>query len=125
MPRDGAIIFDDLVGKLDVLRIECAKCERSGRYRLADLISRYGRDAKLFAFTDDVTATCERRRARCDSDPCGAPARYRPTSTPGPGILGRAMLPGTSEAPARILVWRSRQVSGLLKPDFRFWQILL
>jgi hypothetical protein len=26
MPRDGAIIFGDLIGKLDVLRIECAKC---------------------------------------------------------------------------------------------------
>jgi hypothetical protein len=23
MPRDGAIIFGDLIGKLDVLRIEC------------------------------------------------------------------------------------------------------
>jgi hypothetical protein len=31
MPRDGAIIFSDLIGKLDVLRIECAKCGRSGR----------------------------------------------------------------------------------------------
>jgi hypothetical protein len=28
MPRDGAIIFGDLIGKLDVLRIECAKCGR-------------------------------------------------------------------------------------------------
>jgi hypothetical protein len=25
MPREGAIIFSDLIGKLDVLRIECAK----------------------------------------------------------------------------------------------------
>jgi hypothetical protein len=32
MPRDGAIIFRDLVGKLAVLRIECDKCGRSGRY---------------------------------------------------------------------------------------------
>ncbi len=31
-----------------------------------------------------------------------------------PGILGQAVLPGTSEAPARIPVWRSRWVSGLL-----------
>ena len=45
---------------------------RSGRYRLADLITRYGRDEKLFAFTADVTANCERRHARSDSDPCGA-----------------------------------------------------
>jgi hypothetical protein len=49
MPREAAIIFSDLIGKLDVLRVECPKCGRSGRYRLADLISRYGRGEKLFA----------------------------------------------------------------------------
>jgi len=43
MPPDGAIIFGDLVRKLDLLRIECPKCGRLGRYRLADLITRYGR----------------------------------------------------------------------------------
>jgi hypothetical protein len=42
MPRDGAIILGDLIGKLDMLPIECSKCGRSGRYRLADLITRYG-----------------------------------------------------------------------------------
>jgi hypothetical protein len=41
MPRDGAIIFGDLIGKLDVLRIECAKCGRSGRYHVVELIERY------------------------------------------------------------------------------------
>ncbi len=72
MPRDGAIIFGDLIGKLDLLRIECPKCGRSGQYRLADLISRYGRDEKLFAFTADVTENCTRKQRRNDSDPCGA-----------------------------------------------------
>ena len=42
MPRDGAIIFRDIVGKLDVLRVECAKCGRRGRYHLHRLIERYG-----------------------------------------------------------------------------------
>jgi hypothetical protein len=28
MPRDGAIIFRDIVGKLDVLNVECEKCGR-------------------------------------------------------------------------------------------------
>jgi hypothetical protein len=27
MPRDGAIIFGDLIGKLDVLRVVCSKCQ--------------------------------------------------------------------------------------------------
>ena len=61
MPRDGAIIFGDLIGKLDMLRIECPKCGRSARYRLADLIMRYGRDEKVFAFTADVTANRARQ----------------------------------------------------------------
>jgi hypothetical protein len=61
MPRDGAIIFGDLIGKLDVLRIECPKCGRAGQYRLADLIMHA-----------DVTANCTRKQARSDSDPCGA-----------------------------------------------------
>jgi hypothetical protein len=42
MPREGAIIFRDPVGKLDVLNIECKKCGRRGRYRLDRLIERYG-----------------------------------------------------------------------------------
>jgi len=54
VPRDGAIIFSDLIGKLDVLRVECPKCGRAGRYHLAALIRRYGQNEKLFG-----TATME------------------------------------------------------------------
>jgi hypothetical protein len=36
------------------------------------LITRYGRNEKLFAFSADVTANCTRKQARSDSDPCGA-----------------------------------------------------
>jgi len=32
MPRTY-LIFDDIGGKLDVLRVECTKCTRKGRYR--------------------------------------------------------------------------------------------
>jgi hypothetical protein len=42
MPRDGAIIFSDLIGKLDVLRVACAKCTRSGRYQVQRLIEERG-----------------------------------------------------------------------------------
>ena len=48
MPREGAIIFRELIGKLEVLDIECDKCGRRGRYHLHRLIERYGIDAKLF-----------------------------------------------------------------------------
>jgi hypothetical protein len=72
MPRDGAIIFRDLVGKLDVLNVECDKCGRRGRYHLHRLIERYGIDAKLFDWSDDITADCPRKQARNLNDQCGA-----------------------------------------------------
>jgi hypothetical protein len=31
IPRDGAIIFANLIGKLDVLYVHCSKCSRAGR----------------------------------------------------------------------------------------------
>jgi hypothetical protein len=72
MPREGAIIFRDLVGKLDVLSVECDMCGRRGRYQLDRLIERYGIDAKLFEWTDEITADCPRKQAMNLNDICGA-----------------------------------------------------
>ena len=33
MPRTY-LIFGDIEGKLDVLRVECTKCDRKGRYKV-------------------------------------------------------------------------------------------
>ena len=66
MPRDGAII----VGKLDVLRVTCDKCGRSGQYPVDRLIMPHGIDAKLFDFEPE--ADCPRKLARNDYDPRGA-----------------------------------------------------
>jgi hypothetical protein len=41
MPRYGAIIFRDIVGKLTVLRIICDKCASSGQYRSPDYAVRH------------------------------------------------------------------------------------
>ena len=62
MPRDGAIIFCDIVGKLAVLRIICDKCGRSGQYRVDRLIIRYGIDAKLFDWSDEPRPTARGSR---------------------------------------------------------------
>ena len=70
MPREGAIIFRDLVGKLDALNVECTKCGRRRRYRLDRLIERYGIDAKLFDWTDEITADSPSKQAK--NDICGA-----------------------------------------------------
>jgi hypothetical protein len=46
MPR-GFLTFGDIVGKLDVLRVECTKCERKGRYSVAKLIAKHGRKGNM------------------------------------------------------------------------------
>ena len=56
MPRDGATILSDLVGKLDVLRVACDNCNRAGSYRVARLIELHGRDAKIVDWLDQIAA---------------------------------------------------------------------
>jgi len=72
MPRDGSITFGDLLGKLDVLRVECGKCGRSGRYSVPRLIEQQGRDGKMTDWKFDLTADCPRRIKNSYSDQCGA-----------------------------------------------------
>ena len=72
MPRDGAIIFNDLFGKTEVLRVTCEKCGRDGRYILARLIRQRGRDAKLIDWLDELTVQCPKKIAHNMNDPCGA-----------------------------------------------------
>jgi hypothetical protein len=75
MPRDGAIIFSDLIGKLDMLRVACDKCGRDGCYGLGRLIEKRGRDAKLLDWLDELTAECPKKLAHNMNDPCGARCR--------------------------------------------------
>ena len=64
MPRDGAIIFSDLIGKLDVLRVACEKCGRDGSYRLNALIEKRGRDAKLIDWLDEIATDLRKEASR-------------------------------------------------------------
>ena len=59
--RDGAIIFSDLIGKLDVLRVTCEKCGRDGCYGLNRHLEKRGRDAKLIDWLDELTAECSKK----------------------------------------------------------------
>jgi hypothetical protein len=44
-PLDGTI--GSLVGRLDVLRVECQQCGRFGRYTVAKLIAQHGASYRL------------------------------------------------------------------------------
>ena len=70
MPRDGAIVFGDLIGKLDVLNVACDKCSRAGRYRLERLIALHGRDAKLTDWLDAIASDCPKRATVSWNDRC-------------------------------------------------------
>jgi hypothetical protein len=35
------LVFGDIDGKLDVLRVECARCQRKGRYHVRKLIEKH------------------------------------------------------------------------------------
>ena len=61
MPRDGAILFGDLIGKLDVLRVSCDKCGRDGSYGLAKLIDKRGRDGRRINASGATAVGMQRR----------------------------------------------------------------
>ena len=71
-PRDGAIIFGDLIGKLDGLRVSCEKCGRSGRYQVQRLIRDRGRDGKIVDWLDQITADCPKKATVSWNDRCAA-----------------------------------------------------
>ena len=72
MPRDGAIIFSDLIGKFRVLRVSCSVCGRAGGYQLQRLIRVYGGSAKVIDWLDVITSDCPKKLARNLNDTCRA-----------------------------------------------------
>jgi hypothetical protein len=70
MPRNGATIFSDLIGKLDAVRVTCERCERNGRYRLQSLIAKRGGDANVVDWLAELTADCSIKQAQNWSDRC-------------------------------------------------------
>jgi hypothetical protein len=99
-PRDHAIIFRDLVGKLDMLRVDCAKCGRSARYSVATLIRTRGTNARLVDWVHNLTEDCPRRRAGYGSGACSA-------SSPDFAMLTRFLC----SAPPPIIAARSPELA--------------
>jgi hypothetical protein len=65
------LVFGDIDGKLEVLRVECARCQRKGRYNVRRLIEKYGRNANMMKWKEQLNGDCPRRDApqmldRCD-----------------------------------------------------------
>jgi hypothetical protein len=63
MPRTY-LVFGDIEDKLDVLRVECTKCDRKGRYHVHKLIEKYGRNGNMSKWTEQLNGDCPKRDAR-------------------------------------------------------------
>jgi hypothetical protein len=64
------LVVADIEGKLDVLRVECGRSQRKGRYSVRKLIEKYGRNANMMKWRNRLN-DCPRRDApqlhdRCD-----------------------------------------------------------
>jgi hypothetical protein len=65
------LVFADIEGKLDVLRVECGRCGRKGRYSVHRLIEKYGRNANMMKWKEQLNGDCAKRDSpqlhdRCD-----------------------------------------------------------
>jgi hypothetical protein len=70
MPSDGTI--GGLVGKLDMLRIECPMCGRQGRYHVARLVAELGPAHRLTDWLSERTADCPQKNQAGVTRACGA-----------------------------------------------------
>jgi hypothetical protein len=52
------LVFGDIEGKLDVLRVECARCQRKDRYSVRRLIEKYGRNANMMKWKEQLNGDC-------------------------------------------------------------------
>ena len=53
------LVFGDIEGKFDVLRVECTKCSRKGRYHVYKLIEKYGRKANMMKWKEQLNGECQ------------------------------------------------------------------
>ena len=65
------LVFGDIAGKLTVLRVECTRCARKGRYSVAQLLAQYGHRGNMTKWISDVKGDCPKRDVpqlhdRCD-----------------------------------------------------------
>jgi hypothetical protein len=70
MSSDGTI--GGLVGKLEVLRVECPACGRQGRYQVARLLEELGAGYRLTDWLSERTADCPQKNQAGVTRACGA-----------------------------------------------------
>jgi hypothetical protein len=69
MPRD-ALTPADLLGRIEMLSVECTNCARRGRYRVRTLVWEIGLDGNLADWLSSLSADCPRKNAAAIADRC-------------------------------------------------------
>ena len=74
MKRVGAVTLGDISGPLLMLRVECGKCGRAGRYQVSKLIEAHGADFPLPELLEHLSRDCPKRAdaSVAQLDRCGA-----------------------------------------------------
>ena len=68
------LVFGDIEDKLDVLRVECTKCDRNGQYHVHKLIEKYGRQhGNMTMWRNMLNGDCPKRDGRLH-DRCDPPS---------------------------------------------------
>jgi hypothetical protein len=52
------LVFGDIEGKVDMLRVECKRCGRQGRYSVRKLIEKYGRKGHIMKWKQQLNGDC-------------------------------------------------------------------
>jgi hypothetical protein len=70
MSARGAITLGELVGKVDLLKIACHRCERRGRLSLARLIDEHGWDTGFPDLWVPLAGDCQHARSTALHNRC-------------------------------------------------------
>jgi hypothetical protein len=71
LSSSGAVTLGEIAGRLPMLEVACARCERRGRLSIAKLIDRHGAGAKLPDLRTVLASDCPRVRATSIYERCG------------------------------------------------------
>ena len=67
---DGALTPADLLGRIQVINVECLKCNCRGRYKVRTLVKEIGLDGNLANWLSRLSADCPRKNAHSFTDRC-------------------------------------------------------
>lgn len=57
----GYVTLSEIAARLPMLRVRCDRCGREGKYRTDKLVAKYGADASIEPFQNEITQDCPKR----------------------------------------------------------------